>query len=140
MHTRFELHEFGDVIDGEMVYSPSGEALKEFLENIYMYSAELVIPSFVVMPNHFHAMIMVRTTGHVIDIEKECDRLISDFIGSFRTMTLRSQNAEHPLRWIMQVSRLFRLYPSQIDSVCDMHMKEIAEWHNDRLNSRLWKS
>lgn len=57
--TKNKVHSFGTIKDDKMHLSPLGNELKFQLENTRSHYADVEIPSFVVMPNHFHAIIIV---------------------------------------------------------------------------------
>lgn len=52
----------GDVIDGEMQLSPTGTIVVEAREWLAQQYPYVVIDAYVVMPNHFHGIIVIDTT------------------------------------------------------------------------------
>jgi len=60
--TKNKSHYFGKIYDGKMHLSPVGVELQEQLQNIKHHYEYVDIPLFVVMPNHFHAIIIVGPT------------------------------------------------------------------------------
>lgn len=58
--TRDKVHYFGKVVDGVMQLSALGEALRNNLETISSHYPDVEIPLYVVMPNHFHAVIVIK--------------------------------------------------------------------------------
>lgn len=55
--TKNRYHYFGKIVDGEMMLSDIGMILQQELEHPDMHHLTVNIPLFVVMPNHFHAII-----------------------------------------------------------------------------------
>ncbi len=57
--TKNRRHYFGDILNGRMYLSGIGATLHNQLLNIGKHYNDVEIPLFVVMPNHFHAIIIV---------------------------------------------------------------------------------
>lgn len=55
--TKHKIHYFGKIFDNEMHLSLLGHILQENLTGINQHYEDVTIPLFVVMPNHFHAII-----------------------------------------------------------------------------------
>ena len=56
------IHYFGEITDGEMHLSPIGEFLSSSLDNTKFHQPHIDVLQYVVMPNHFHAIIDVHAT------------------------------------------------------------------------------
>ncbi len=58
----------GEVVDGEMRYSSIGRIVHDFWSEVDAHFPHVAIASFVIMPNHVHAIIIIRdaapTEGH----------------------------------------------------------------------------
>ena len=50
---------FGDVVDSEMLVNPYGEIVRECWKRLPDYFPYVEIDGFVVMPNHFHALLLI---------------------------------------------------------------------------------
>lgn len=59
--TKNRIHYFGDIHNGKMILSEIGEIVKFELSNPEIHHAEIHIPLFVVMPNHVHAIIGIKS-------------------------------------------------------------------------------
>lgn len=59
MCTRNRCHYFGEIYDGEMHFSALGEFAHMALENLASHYGYAEVSSFVVMPNHVHAIISI---------------------------------------------------------------------------------
>ncbi|GHT22056.1 hypothetical protein AGMMS4957_11780 [Bacteroidia bacterium] len=57
--TKLREHFFGEINDGQMQLSPIGEYLFENSQNVARHYPYAEIPLFVVMPNHWHAIIFI---------------------------------------------------------------------------------
>ena len=55
--TQGHKHFFGEIEDEMMTYSPIGRFLLNELENVVSHHANVKVLQYVVMPNHFHAII-----------------------------------------------------------------------------------
>ena len=61
--THDKCHYFGKIDDGKMFLSETGKALDEALRGCHEHFPDVEIPLFVVMPNHFHAIICVSSAS-----------------------------------------------------------------------------
>ena len=61
--THDKCHYFGKIDDGKMILSKTGKALDEALRGCHEHFPDVEIPLFVVMPNHFHAIICVSSSA-----------------------------------------------------------------------------
>jgi REP element-mobilizing transposase RayT len=90
------IHYFGEIVDGKMQLSQMGHFLTECLENTKKHQQHINILQYVVMPNHFHAIIEVEQTDTACRVptceervEKEIQHyrqpLLSTYIGSLKS-------------------------------------------------------
>ena len=62
--TKDKNHYFGRVIDGKMVLNERGQIVKnEWLNTINIRQGEVILHEYIVMPNHFHAIIEICRRG-----------------------------------------------------------------------------
>jgi REP element-mobilizing transposase RayT len=57
--TRDRAHLFGDVIAGEVLFSPIGEIAQRFWTDIPNHFAHTYIDAYVIMPNHVHGIVVI---------------------------------------------------------------------------------
>ncbi len=57
--TRHKVHYFGEIDDAKMRFSPIGESLDRAIREVNAHYEYAEVPLYVVMPNHFHAIIFV---------------------------------------------------------------------------------
>lgn len=57
--TKHKIHFFGNVCNGEMKFTPIGAYLNEQIKSANQHYPYCEIPLFVVMPNHWHAIVIV---------------------------------------------------------------------------------
>ena len=55
-------HYFGEITDGKMQLSPLGQCLNDNAAAISQHLDDVEMPVFVVMPNHFHAIVHIKRT------------------------------------------------------------------------------
>ena len=58
--TKNHIHYFGHIQSEKMVLSPIGEYLNDALRHTTDHFPYIEVPLFVVMPNHFHAVVVIR--------------------------------------------------------------------------------
>jgi len=62
--TKERNHYFGRVIDGKMVLNERGQIVKnEWLNTINVRKDEVILHEYIVMPNHFHAIVEICRVG-----------------------------------------------------------------------------
>ncbi|MBR4913190.1 MAG: hypothetical protein IKZ54_10185 [Bacteroidales bacterium] len=62
--TKDKNHYFGRVIDGKMILNERGQIVKnEWLNTINVRQGEVILLEFIVMPNHFHAIVEICRRG-----------------------------------------------------------------------------
>jgi len=58
------LMRFGNIKDKEMQLSPTGEMVQIAWQGIVMYDPRISLDEFIVMPNHFHGIIVIGPDGY----------------------------------------------------------------------------
>ena len=95
--TKSKVHYFGKIRDGRMIYTQLGKMLDEELANVGRHHPHILIPEYVVMPNHFHAIVCVSSTADgarpVPTIDQRLNDkkipLLSSFVGSVKSAVTR---------------------------------------------------
>ncbi len=54
---------FGDIVDGEMILNEMGEIVRDEWERTPQIRHEVELGAYVVMPNHFHAIVIINDIG-----------------------------------------------------------------------------
>ena len=57
--TRDKRHYLGEIYNGDMHLSVLGKCLENNLRDVSSHFTDITVPMFVVMPNHFHAIISI---------------------------------------------------------------------------------
>jgi putative transposase len=76
---------FGEIINGEMILSNSGELTLEIWEGLPLRFPTIELDAFVIMPNHVHGMICLTQTEAVT---------ISTVLRAFKSLSARAINQE----------------------------------------------
>jgi REP element-mobilizing transposase RayT len=77
---------FGTIVDGEMRLSPYGEIVQEEWLRSAELRPEIILDAFVIMPNHFHAVIILT--------DEPTARPLGALIGGFKAAAARRVNIE----------------------------------------------
>jgi len=91
--TKNSQHLFGTVSNGKMRLNGAGEMIDSIWSKIPLFYDGFVLHDFVVMPNHFHAIIEIvltheqRTTTGGLSLQKQLT--IPEIIHRFKTLTTR---------------------------------------------------
>ena len=91
--TAGRAHLFGEIADGEMVLNDYGKIVQEEWERTPIIRPEIEIDWYVVMPNHFHAIIFIigDSTGRVWRA-KPLRSTVFSTVGTWRAMSDTQQN------------------------------------------------
>lgn len=79
--TERRVHLFGDIVGEEMVCNPVGEMIKETWCNLPQKYPCLLLYSYVVMPNHFHAIF------GLMNDEKATVVTVGNIVGAFKSIS-----------------------------------------------------
>ena len=93
--TKNKKHHFGWIANGEMHLTEIGKILNSELANPKAHHPHITIPLFVVMPNHFHAIIIVGTPvniNHRNLPEVANDRYLPQYIEASQHVPARGRN------------------------------------------------
>ena len=105
------IHYFGEIADGKMQLSQIGLFLTECLENTKKHHPHINILQYVVMPNHFHAIIDIEQTDTACRVPTHEERvengiqnhkrpLLSTYIGSLKSaITKYAHTINSKFKW-----------------------------------------
>lgn len=77
--TQKNSHYFGTVKDGKMIYNNAGIMISRWWNNIQIRYNSIIIHNYIVMPNHFHAIIQINAGA--IQGATQCGRPINSRTG-----------------------------------------------------------
>ena len=89
--TKNRQHLFGRIVDGEMRLNRAGEMVERLWSEIPQFYAGFVLHEFVVMPNHFHAIVEIAGTmpPYLSDVHVAKQLTIPEIVHRFKTLTTR---------------------------------------------------
>ena len=85
--THQRQHLFGDVRDDTMILSKLGNLVQEIWLSIPSHKSNVILDDFVVMPNHFHGLIVLDTDAP----------LLGTIIAHFKSAVTRTARQKNPL-------------------------------------------
>lgn len=137
--TSMKKHYFGEIHDCEMHLSEIGKFLKNELENSKIHHPHIDVPLFVVMPNHWHAIVIVDTPKDVARCVPTTQQrlinksipLLSAFIRSVKSATTKFATA-HQLRFKWQ-GRFHdhAIRGPELNKIAEYIENNIARWSSD---------
>jgi len=60
---------FGTVIDGKMILNDAGKMIDSVCQELPQFIPDVIIKSYVIMPNHFHAIVVIGINSLRVDTE-----------------------------------------------------------------------
>ncbi len=96
--TQGRKHFFGEIADGKMQLSAVGQFAEEQLQNVAKHYAYAQIPSWVVMPNHVHAIVVI--DGWKTPYEK---RNVERAVETFHETSLQHTPQKSPIEYATQM-------------------------------------
>lgn len=74
VNTRDNVHYFGEITDGEIQHTEIGRILSRAIEQIGLHYRNVSVDSYIVMPDHFHAIVIVEPKQREISTDTGCLR------------------------------------------------------------------
>jgi putative transposase len=83
---------FGKIVDGQMQLNQFGKIVQSHWRSLEKYHSHIQLDEFVVMPNHFHGIIIINKNLH-IDVKSDRQQTaIPEIIRGFKTFSARQIN------------------------------------------------
>lgn len=127
MLTVLERQDFGEIVDGVMKYSTSGLVLKRMLENLHLYYPSMAVPAFVVFPDGFEAIVMIRKSSMITSDEDVLSRL-AGIAKAFKRLSHRSKRSPVPVDINVWISRSRQINRNDVKMVFDIYENRISQW------------
>lgn len=104
--TKYREHDFGEIEDGKMILSEIGAHTQECIEEISQHNPYAEIPSFVIMPNHLHLIVIIDydKTPH----DKRTVDIVSTPVETFPEKKTPIERATEMQSWLSVVIRQFK--------------------------------
>lgn len=95
--THERIHYFGEISNGEITHTPIGAYLCRAIEEIGLHYPEATVDHYVVMPNHFHAIITLVGSRHAAanDAENDAENAAANAAENDADDNENPQNAEN---------------------------------------------
>lgn len=94
--TAHRIYLFGEIIDQEMILNEYGKIVLHEWERSALLRSEIVLGPYVIMPNHFHAIIHIVSNEDIIDCYKDVfyrqPRSLSSLMAGFKSVVTREIN------------------------------------------------
>jgi len=99
--TQGRLCLFGEVANGEMALNPAGEIVKQELLRTPEIRREMSLDTWVIMPNHVHAIVVINGSGYVgahgrAPLRDQClyrkPKSLSSFMAGFKSSVTKRIN------------------------------------------------
>lgn len=137
--TREKCHYFGRIANGEMLFTSIGEYCQLQLEQAKMHYPYVEIPLFVVMPNHLHAIISIKSTAKTQQAHEPCGPTVrtalSVIVGGLKrsvTMFARRHNME--FGWQSRYHDHIIRGIADGNKIADYIENNVARWDTDCFN------
>src|SRR5260221_14770609 len=94
--TKNKIHWFGEIVEGRMILNEIGKIAEKYLKEIPNHFENVEIDTFVVMPNHIHAVIRIKYTqpvgdahGRPLQVADRPQMLLSKIINGYKSSVTR---------------------------------------------------
>lgn len=143
--THKHWHLFGDIIDSEMHLNQWGEIVaQEWTRTGILRRRVLELDAFVIMPNHFHGIIVLTNPSPTPAPQRQLGRPISNslstIVGAFKAAVTRQINRlqakpDHPIWQINFYDHIIRS-ETELNNIRAYIENNPARWDSDSLFSR----
>jgi hypothetical protein len=128
MKTVLEKNDFGDIEDGVMNLTVSGMVLKRMLENAHLHFPMIAMPAFVIFPNGFDAILILRKRQAGEYKSQDIVDIINDFALRLRLLSRNSKRSLFPVDINVWADRLRKIERNEVSVVYDIFASRISTW------------
>ena len=133
---------FGEILNYDIILSDVGKIVEKFWREIPSHYTHVEIDEFVVMPNHLHGIIVIKTTDEA-DMAAGGHRYtnLSTIVGSFKNITSKLIHKSGCLEFAWQKSFYDHVIrkDESLDEIRSYIRNNPLKWELDRNNSEnLW--
>lgn len=145
---------FGDIIDGQVEYSPIGQIAEKYWAEIPQHSKYTYVDSYVIMPNHVHGIVVLDKPDNVETQEfasLNCDKSnkfgplkrnsLQSIIHSYKSAVTRwcRKNGHEHFGWQERFYEHIIRADDSVDRIRDYITCNPAKWESDKNNpANLW--
>ena len=133
------IHYFGEIADGKMQLSQIGLFLTECLENTKKHQPHINILQYVVMPNHFHAIIDIEKKQRAVNgIQNYKLPLLSTYIASSKSaVTKYAHTIDSKFTWQKRYHDHAIRGTEDRNNISQYIENNITSWDNDCFNKQM---
>jgi REP element-mobilizing transposase RayT len=130
--THDRQHFFGTIQNGTMQLSSIGQIVAEEWQKTAMIRPYVVLDEWVVMPNHFHAIVGIQNTGRLQP------KSLGSIVGQFKSIcTKRIWATGYPkFAWQPRFHDHIIRNPIAFDRICHYIQTNPKRWKTDKFNHR----
>ena len=130
---------FGDVVGGEMVLSDYGQVVKDCWLGLPNHYQNAKLDHFVVMPNHFHGIIIISSVGNGLKPFPTSTHGLSEIIRGFKTFSSRTINNLNQIHFSWQKSFYDHVIrqDESLDKIREYILNNPKQWELDEENPSL---
>ena len=144
---------FGNIANGKMILTEYGEIVQKEWKKSEHIRKEIVLDEFIIMPNHFHAIVVIESSANTVGIRPFNDSSSADILSSRLNMGAQSLASVivgfkasvtrkiHKLRQIPDEKVWQRNYyehivrnEDELHRIQEYIRMNVAQWHEDQYN------
>ncbi len=131
--TRNKQHYFGEINNGEIFLSSLGIYLSSELEKASIYQSCIKVLQYVIMPNHFHAILKVSDSDSYSDtIEIQRVNTLSKYIKGVKASVTKLANKEKiEFSWQKSYHDHFIRGIDDLNNISDYISNNVLAWESD---------
>lgn len=125
----------GEVVDGQMRLGPYGHIVREeWLRNVESAGSQARLDAYVVMPNHFHALVWIGSNGQVEQPAAVLDGLMTAFKAAVDRRVNDMRGTPDGRFWQPRYHSHRLRHAQAVPSVRRYVANNPADWERDNLN------
>jgi REP element-mobilizing transposase RayT len=118
----------GEIVNGEMILSDFGKIVENEWYKSFEIRSELLLDEFIIMPNHIHAIVEIKTDDSVDSDEKSVSIPLDTNGRSYLTVESETKkiklNQDLPIRLPKSISSFIAGFKSAVNSKIDDYIDE----------------
>ncbi len=135
--TRDKRHYFGEIIDGEMKQTVIGRYAVRCLKELHTHYTYVIVPQYVVMPNHVHALIVIRERADAPGSIPTVRTLLGVVVGGFKqSVTRYARRNSIEFGWQSRFHDHIIRDSFDGNKISEYITNNIARWDIDRFNDK----
>lgn len=135
--TRDKIHFFGEISNGEMIYSNIGKYCTTQIKQLNLHYPYIEVPMFVVMPNHLHAIICVKPDNRTHEPCVPTQRTVLSVVigGLKRAVTMYARRNGMNFGWQPRYHDHIIRGARDGNNIAEYIENNVARWANDCFNT-----